>query len=101
MLSRLSFEEQVRELSLCRDFFESELGNKEHFLAFPFGVPGTWNHDTVNAMGKCGLSASFTVGRKNLMSNNYDKRWEIPRFDVNDVFHEQDRLCLDFESRIK
>jgi len=79
VLSGLSLERQVEELSQSRAILERELGRPIDVLAYPVGRPYTFNDDTRGALERCGYRAAFSFyGGANLKSsvNRLDIRRE-------------------------
>lgn len=66
ILSTLSLEEQMREISLSRERVRSKIGHCEHF-AYPNGQTGDWNGDTKVALLRAGFKTAWTTlpGRVN------------------------------------
>jgi len=86
MLSRLSQAEQEREISTPVELFREEFGLDVHLLSYPYGIAGAWNATTKAIAKANGLSAALTLGRSVYDPRNHSDAFEIPRFDVNDVF---------------
>jgi peptidoglycan/xylan/chitin deacetylase (PgdA/CDA1 family) len=59
-LSRLSLEEQVRELATSRQLLEDGLKRRIDVLAYPYGTKGSFNSDSFLALEKTGYRAAFS-----------------------------------------
>lgn len=92
MLSRLSAAEQEREIALPADFFADLLGERPDVFSYPFGVAGTWNDETKKILARLGFAKAYTLGRRLYDPAAQTDSFEIPRFDVNDVFDKDDSL---------
>jgi carbamoyltransferase len=92
ILSRLSETEQRDELSRAAQFFRAHLGLRDIHVAYPYGRPGTWNHLTKKLMKDLGFTGGLTMARRVCKPHDLSARWEIPRFDVRDVFGSDNRL---------
>jgi peptidoglycan/xylan/chitin deacetylase (PgdA/CDA1 family) len=86
MLSRLSPEEQEQEIGLPLELFRDTLGVPVHFLSYPYGIRGAWNDTTKTIARTRGLRGAFTLGRSVYDAAHDIDPFEMPRFDVNDVF---------------
>ena len=94
MLSRLSDDEQNREISAPVEFFRDRLGLDVRLLSYPYGIAGAWNATTKAIARANGLSAALTLGRSLYDPRNDSDGFEIPRFDVNDVFNADGEIKL-------
>jgi len=80
VLSGLPPERQVDELSRSRAILEHELGRTIDVLAYPVGLPYTFNSSTQQALERCGYRAAFSFyGGANLPSSS--NRLDIRRAD--------------------
>lgn len=86
MLSRLDDRAQQYEIETPAVFFRGQLGTVIDTLSYPFGVPGTWNDVTKQALQRFNVRRAYTLGRRRYGLNPNEDPLEIPRFDVNDVF---------------
>jgi peptidoglycan/xylan/chitin deacetylase (PgdA/CDA1 family) len=86
VLSRLSEKEQRADLQTAIDFFRERLGLADVHLAYPYGIPGSWNSDSVRVARDLGVASAVTKVRTIAKPADLQQRWEIPRFDVQDVF---------------
>lgn len=86
MLSRLNVEEQRKELSLCISYFQDHLGIEITTISYPYGILGSWNEQTKKLVKASGLSAGLTLGRQIYNPREHMDPFEIPRYDVNDIF---------------
>jgi peptidoglycan/xylan/chitin deacetylase (PgdA/CDA1 family) len=85
-LSRLSAAEQEHELRLCHDILHDQIGLTSPFVAYPNGIKGSWNEDTIAACARLGFRGAFVLNRQYATPSDFAGRWAISRFDVNDVF---------------
>ena len=94
-LSRLSFNEQLREIQSNKDHLEKIVGGSVNSFAYPHGVEGTWNSDTLRVLEKLEFGTAMTCCRRIIdpSAPKYNK-YEIPRFDVNDVFSKHGDFIL-------
>jgi peptidoglycan/xylan/chitin deacetylase (PgdA/CDA1 family) len=86
MLGRLDPAQQVGEIAICHNYLSDLLGRQSFELSYPYGVPGTWNDHTKEIMVRFGVSRAYTLGRQIHDPSCAHDSFEIPRFDVNDVF---------------
>ncbi len=85
-LSRLNAAEQEREFSLPFAFFSDVLEIDITAHSYPYGIRGSWNDTTKSMLDKYGLQTAYTLGRVLYDPDLHVDPFEIPRFDVNDVF---------------
>ncbi len=80
VLSQLTFEEQLFEITEANRIIETLTGRKPQEVAFPFGGPNDLNTDTFKAVKKAGINCSFIAYPGNVFPgiNNY----LIPRFSL-------------------
>lgn len=86
MLGRLTASEQEKEIVECLMFFRELLGEDTFDLSYPHGVSGTWNSDTKIIMSRHKIQRAYTLGRQIYNPSVHYDEFEIPRYDVNDVF---------------
>jgi hypothetical protein len=86
MLGRLDAAWQEFEIVTCRQYFADVLAQEKFDLSYPYGVPGTWNDDTKTILESANIAKAYTLGRRIHDENSAYDPYEIPRFDVNDVF---------------
>jgi peptidoglycan/xylan/chitin deacetylase (PgdA/CDA1 family) len=60
ILSKLSPERQVEELTMSRDILESQLGCSIEAVAYPVGARDTFNSETLDALRKANYRAAFS-----------------------------------------
>ncbi|MNC94163.1 hypothetical protein D3C83_109490 [compost metagenome] len=58
----------------------------------PWGFAGTWNETTTALLAASGFTCATTMIRAIVKPADLRARWEIPRFDVRDVFDERSNL---------
>lgn len=92
ILSRLSPAEQREELERTAHVFRNELGIERPQFAYPYGAAGTWDDTTRRLLAELGFSGAVTMGRRIAKPADLRTRWEIPRFDVRDVFDSDNAL---------
>lgn len=95
MLSRLQPDAQAQELDLALSYFRDELDLEITTLSYPYGIPGSWNQHTKELAGDRGLSTGLTLGRQVYDPQIHQDEFEIPRYDVNDIFDQQGSLRSD------
>lgn len=92
MLSRLSVDEQENEIATCSQYFSNLLGYTVDEFSYPYGIQGTWNADTKSILSRHGISQAYTLGRQIHDQDTHADVYEIPRYDVNDVFDRAGKL---------
>jgi carbamoyltransferase len=86
VLSRLTEEEQRIELSTCVDYLRQTCGVTEIHASYPYGIDGSWNEATKRVAASLGLASASTKVRAITKPSDLKARWELPRYDVRDVF---------------
>ena len=86
ILSRLDAQQQRSELTTTAHFFRDQLDLPVSHVAYPYGRLGTWNNDTKRLMKELGYQGGLTMARRIVRPQDVNARWEIPRFDVRDIF---------------
>lgn len=81
ILSRLSREEQRRELTEAKKLIERKLGACPHF-AYPNGQTGDWNQDTLELLRELGWSVAWTTIPRPVRSES-DEPFALPRLSVH------------------
>lgn len=84
--SRLTDDEQRRELRLPAEYFRQTFGVRELHYSYPYGAIGTWNDTTKRLAEELGYASASTKVRTIVKPSDLQARWEIPRYDVRDVF---------------
>lgn len=95
MLSRLSSADQARELDLSMAYFREEFGLEITTLSYPYGIKGSWNQHTKTLAAENGITIGLTLGRQVYDPEIHQDHFEIPRYDVNDVFDQWGSLKSD------
>jgi hypothetical protein len=90
--SRLSDGEQRHEIGVAADYFASEFGLTRMPWSYPWGFAGTWNETTKRLLAESGFASAATMVRAIVKPSDLRARWELPRFDVRDVFDEKANL---------
>jgi peptidoglycan/xylan/chitin deacetylase (PgdA/CDA1 family) len=95
ILSRLEETEQRRELETAAAYFKDNFGVEHLHLAYPYGGVGTWNSTTKRLLEELNFESGMTMARRIVKPSDLSHRWEIPRFDVRDVFESDNSLRAD------
>jgi peptidoglycan/xylan/chitin deacetylase (PgdA/CDA1 family) len=95
VLSRLTPADQRYELETSMSYFMSEFGLKEVHASYPYGIPGSWNGTTKELLSELGVASASTKVRAIVKPSDLAARWELPRFDVRDVFDASGNLIAD------
>ena len=90
--SRLSDAEQRTEIQTAADYLTQEFGLRRMSWSYPWGFAGTWNETTKQLLAESGFSSATTMIRAIVKPSDLRARWELPRFDVRDVFDEKANL---------
>ena len=86
VLTRLTEAEQRNDLQIAAQYFKSELGISELHSSYPYGAGGCWNETTKRLLAELGFASATTKVRAIVKPSDLNARWELPRFDVRDVF---------------
>jgi carbamoyltransferase len=92
VLARLHEEDQRTEVVTAADYFRMEFGLAAMPWSYPWGFAGTWNDTTKRLLAETGFASATTMIRAIVKPADLRARWEIPRFDVKDVFDERANL---------
>lgn len=84
--TRLSDDEQRREMEIPAEYFRQTFGIRDLHYSYPYGAIGTWNDTTKQLALELGYASAVTKVRTIVKPSDLRTRWEIPRFDVRDVF---------------
>jgi carbamoyltransferase len=95
VLSRLSEDEQRIELGSCIDYLRHTCGLSEVHASYPYGIDGSWNEATKRVAASLGLASASTKVRAITKPSDLKARWELPRYDVRDVFDASGALVSD------
>jgi hypothetical protein len=95
VLSRLSEEEQRVELGTCADLLRRVCGLAEVHASYPYGIDGSWNEATTSVAAALGIASATTKVRAIVKPADLRGRWELPRYDVRDVFDASGALVPD------
>lgn len=95
MLSRLRSDAQAQELDLALSYFRDELDLEITTLSYPYGIPGSWDLHTKQLAEDRDLTAGLTLGRQVYDPRIHQDPYEIPRYDVNDIFDQEGNLRSD------
>ena len=95
VLSRLTEEEQRVELGTCVDYLREVCGLTEVHASYPYGIDGSWNDATKRVAAALGLASASTKVRAITKPSDLRGRWELPRYDVRDVFDASGTLVSD------
>ena len=94
-LSRLTLDGQRHDIGTAAAYFRQELGLEQLHFSYPYGAVGTWNQSTEQVLGELGFSSSVTKLRAIAKPADLRGRWELPRFDVRDIFDQAGQLVPD------
>ena len=92
VMSRLTEDEQREEIATAGEYFRAAFGLTSLPWSHPWGFAGTWNETTTRLLAGSGFSCATTMVRAIVKPADLRGRWEIPRFDVRDVFDEASNL---------
>ena len=92
ILSYLDYNQQKYELTTAVEYLREQINLETVHVAYPYGIFGTWNNNTMKLMKNLGYQAGLTLGRRIVKPNDLYHRWEIPRYDVNDIFDRENNL---------
>jgi carbamoyltransferase len=95
VLSRLSEEEQRVELGTCVEYLRHTCELREVHASYPYGIDGSWNEATKRVAASLGLASASTKVRAITKPSDLRARWELPRYDVRDVFDASGTLVSD------
>jgi carbamoyltransferase len=95
VLSRLSEDEQRVELGTCVEYLRHTCGLTEVHASYPYGIDGSWNEATTRVAASLGLASASTKVRAITKPSDLKARWELPRYDVRDVFDASGTLVSD------
>jgi carbamoyltransferase len=95
VLSRLSEDDQRLELGTCFDYLRQACGLSEVHASYPYGIDGSWNEATTRVAASLGLRSASTKVRAITKPSDLKARWELPRYDVRDVFDASGALVAD------
>lgn len=93
--SRLSESDQRREMQVAADYFRNELGLTQLHWSYPYGAVGCWNDTTKRLLPELGFASGSTKMRAIVKPSDLHAPWELPRFDVRDVFDTNGSLVAD------
>lgn len=87
VMSRLTRDQQKREVEACLEFCRSRFGLDRFAFSYPYGLPGSYNEVTMALLAaRPEITAGLTLGRRMATRAEIRRRWEIPRLDNRDVF---------------
>jgi peptidoglycan/xylan/chitin deacetylase (PgdA/CDA1 family) len=95
VLSRLTEDEQRAELGTCVDCLRRVCGLEEIHASYPYGIDGSWNDATKRVAAALGVASASTKVRAITKPSDLRGRWELPRYDVRDVFDASGSLVAD------
>lgn len=95
VMSRLDAQEQRQEIAVSADYLRTGFGVTPLSWSYPWGFAGTWNETTTRLLQEHGFSSAMTMVRAIVKPADLRGRWEIPRFDVRDVFDDRANLRAD------
>jgi peptidoglycan/xylan/chitin deacetylase (PgdA/CDA1 family) len=86
VLSRLTREEQRKELRNGVGAIRALTGQETVSFCYPYGFPHTYNAETLKALEEFGYSMAFNTVRREATIGR-EPPYELPRFDTRDVVH--------------
>ena len=95
MLSRLTEDEQRTELGVCTEYLRGVCGLTEVHASYAYGIDGSWNETTRRVAASIGLASGSTKVRAIAKPSDLRGRWELPRYDVRDIFDASGALVSD------
>ncbi|MFQ6024178.1 MAG: polysaccharide deacetylase family protein, partial [Acidiferrobacterales bacterium] len=84
-LSSLRAGEVAKELTECKSMLEQWLGSPVSYIAYPFGRPGDFTKETMEAVRRAGYEAAFAAG-DGFVHAGVD-RYAIPRIGTREHFY--------------
>jgi peptidoglycan/xylan/chitin deacetylase (PgdA/CDA1 family) len=93
--SRLSEADQRSEVQVSTEYFRRELGFSALQWSYPYSAAGCWNETTKQLLDEFGFVSATTKVRAIVKPSDLNARWEIPRFDVRDIFDRDGNLVPD------
>ena len=90
--SRLTDEEQREEMHRSADYFGGTFGLRGMPWSYPWGFAGSWTATTKVLLEASGFTSAVTMVRAIVKPSDLNARWELPRFDVRDVFDQKGAL---------
>lgn len=84
VLSRLARDRQRMELCDGPSTIRGLTAQDGVSCCYPYGLPHTYNADTLDVLKECGYSMAFNTARREVAIGQ-DGRYELPRFDTRDV----------------
>lgn len=78
ILARCTLEHQARELRLCHERMEQELGRAPTLFAYPNGGPADFTADTLRAVREAGFTSAWTMVNNRVRAGC--KALEMPRY---------------------
>ncbi|MFQ5990157.1 MAG: polysaccharide deacetylase family protein [Candidatus Methylomirabilales bacterium] len=84
-LSSLSAGEVAKELTECKSMLEQWLESPVRYTAYPYGRPGDFNRETMEAARRAGYEAAFAAG-DGLVHAGVD-RYAVPRIGTREHFY--------------
>ena len=95
VLSRLTEDEQRTELGVCTEYLRGVCGLTEVHASYAYGIDGSWNEATRRVAASIGLASGSTKVRAIAKPSDLRGRWELPRYDVRDIFDASGALVSD------
>jgi len=93
VLSRLNSNAQHNEIIASANYFRKKFDIPELSFAYPYGLEGTYNNDTIKILSECPyIYSAVTMKREPIKNISNKNLYEIPRYDNNDVFDNDNNL---------
>ena len=84
LLSRLSFNEQFKELKNSKIFLEKIIDKKIDIFCYPYGRKISYNNNTLKILRKLKYKLAYSVDYRDITSKDIQKTpYELPRYDCN------------------
>jgi hypothetical protein len=77
------------------DYLRHTCGLTEIHASYPYGIDGSWNDATKRVAAALGIATASTKVRAITKPADLKARWELPRYDVRDVFDASGALVPD------
>jgi len=98
ILSRISGNHQYEEIHRSANFLSKLIGQKVTSFAYPFGTDGTYTNLSKSILSQSGINCALNVKRKQIDNNQFMDLYDINRYDVADVFGEDDKIKKEFQN---
>ena len=86
-MHRLSYAENLAELTSSNETFIDEVGQRPELFAYPYGE---YSLDVIKAVKETGFTAAF--GQHSGIASGYDGFYQLPRFPINERYAGAERM---------